>query len=463
MTPVARRQASARTASALLTAPIVPTLLRLSLPNMLAMLVVTVASIAEAAYVGRLGIAQLAGLALVFPMVMMMSMMSAGAMGGGISSAISRALGSGDEVRAESLVLHATIIGLSAGAVFTCLFLLFGPTLYSILGGSGEALAEALAYSNIVFAGTSFIWLTNTFASTIRGCGNMRVPSIALFIVAVLQIVLGGGFGLGVFPFPKLGMRGIALGLVIAYAFGAGLLAWYLLSGNARVSLRFRFADLRWEMFWDILKVGAVACVSPVQMIITIQILTRLVTYFGIEALAGYGIGARLEFILMSPVLAIGISCLPMVGMAMGAGDIARARRVVWTGGTISALSLGAVGILVALRPDLWVGLFTSNVAVLTMASLYFSWVGPCYAFFGLGLCLYFACQGSGSILGPVLAATVRLVVVACGGWWLAQSQQPPWTIFALVGLSLVAYGTWTGLAVFLTRWEQPKLRSVAP
>ncbi|MCX7172833.1 MAG: MATE family efflux transporter [Proteobacteria bacterium] len=461
MTSPVRPRPSASAASALLTAQIVPTLLRLSLPNMLSMLATALVAVAETAYVGRLGIAALAGMALVFPMVMLQQMMSAGAMGGGISSAISRALGSGDEPRAESLVLHATMIGLTTGAVFTCFFLVLGPALYSILGGSGEALAEALAYSNVVFIGASAIWLTNTLASTIRGCGNMRVPSIALFLVAALQIILGGGLGLGIFPFPKLGMRGIALGQVVAYACGAALLTWYLLSGNAKVSLRFRFADLRWEMFRDILKVGAVACIAPVQAILTILILTRLVSYFGTEALAGYGIGARLEFLLIPVVFSIGVSCVPMVGMAIGAGNVERARRVAWTGGAISALCLGVIGLLVALGPDLWAGMFTSNAAVMAMASLYFAWAGPCYAFFGLGLCLYFSSLGSGRILGPVLAATVRLFVVACGGWWLAQSQQPPWTIFALVGLSMFAYGASTAIAVFLTRWGPPKVRSV--
>ena len=441
----------------LISGPILPTLLRLSLPNMLGMLATALVAVAETAYVGRLGLLPLAGMALAFPMVMLQQMMSAGAMGGGVSSAVSRALGSGDEARAESLVLHAAVIGLGAAAFFMLVFLPFGPAIYRLLGGTGDALEQALAYSNIVFSGACFTWLTNTFASAIRGCGNMRIPSIALFLIAALQVILGGGLGLGIFPFPQLGMPGVALGQVIAYACGSGLLGWYLLSGNARV--RLRYSSLRWDMFRDILKVGALACISPLQSVLTVLILTRLVSHFGTEALAGYGIGARLEFLLIPITFSIGVSCVPMVGMAIGAGKVARARRVAWTGGAIAALSLGAVGLLVALAPDLWASLFTGNPAVLAMARLYFSWAGPFYAFFGLGLCLYFASQGSGRILGPVLAATVRLLVVAGGGWWLAQAQEPAWTLFALVGLSMFAYGASTALALWLTRWDGPRAR----
>ena len=152
----------------LLTSPILPTLARLSLPNMVAMVAGASVAIAETIYVGFLGTASLAGMAMVFPMVMLQQMMSAGAIGGGISSAISRALGSGDEARARALAAHAAVIGLVAGLGFTALYLLLGPAIYRALGGRGEALAEALAYSNIIFSGALAIWFTNTFASIPR-------------------------------------------------------------------------------------------------------------------------------------------------------------------------------------------------------------------------------------------------------------------------------------------------------
>src|SRR5256885_3055480 len=99
----------------LLASPILPTLLRLSLPNMAAMLATTLVAVAETVYVGRLGTESLAGMALVFPMVMLQQMMSSGAMGGGVSSAVARALGGGDVARAQLLVFHAAVIGTTAG------------------------------------------------------------------------------------------------------------------------------------------------------------------------------------------------------------------------------------------------------------------------------------------------------------------------------------------------------------
>lgn len=443
----------------LLVAPILPTLLRLSLPNMAGMAATALVAIAETVYAGVLGTVPLAAVALVFPMVMLQQMTSAGAMGGGISSAISRALGAGDESRARALAVHATLIGASAGLLFTAFFLSLGPSIYRLLGGQGPALQQAIAYSNVVFTGAVAVWLANTLASVVRGGGNMIVPSATLLAIALMQVIVGGSLGLGLGPFPRLGLVGIGFGQVFAYAAGALFLLWFLWSGRARVALVFEQFRARRELFADILKVGALACLSSLQTVLTVLILTRLVARFGTEALAGYGIGARLEFLLIPITFAIGVACVPLVGMAIGAANISRARRVAWTAGGLAAITIGIVGLVVAAFPDLWAPLFTTDEAVLASARSYLRWAGPAFGFFGLGLCLYFAAQGSGKVLGPVLAGTLRLALVAVGGWLLAIFAAPQWSLFALVGVSMVAYGLAAAAAIYWTPWGS---RSIA-
>ena len=443
-----------RPANPLLNAPILPTLVRLTLPNLAAMLVMAAVAIAETIYVGMLGTTQLAAIALVFPMVMLMQMLSAGAMGGGVSSAISRALGAGDGARAAALALHALTIGAVAGLVFSVLFVAFGRSIFTMLGGQGAVLEQSLVYAGVALAGAIVIWLVNTLASIVRGTGNMRVPSVAILGASALQIVLGGSLGLGIGPIPRFGLAGVASGLVVGYAAGAAALLWFLRSGRARITLRFAGVPLNREMFSDILRVGAVAAFSPLQTVLTVLILTRLVASFGTEALAGYGIGARLEFLLVPIAFAVGVACVPMVGMAIGSGDVARARRVAWTGACVSACAIGLIGLVVAAAPQVWSAHFTSDPGVLAAADLYLRLAGPAFVFVGLGLVLYFASQGAGKVLGPVLAATVRLLVIAVGGLALAINGAPAWTLFALVAVSMVAYGAATAAAVHFTPWQ---------
>jgi putative MATE family efflux protein len=445
---------AAGTQKALLAAPILPTLVRLTLPNLAAMLVLAAVAICETVYVGILGTTQLAAIALVFPLIMLMQMLSAGAMGGGVSSAISRALGAGDLGRAEALALHAVVIGAAAGLVFSVLFAAFGAPIFRILGGSGVVLSEALVYANIALTGAILTWLLNTFASIVRGTGNMRVPSLTMLAASGLQIILGGTLGLGFGPIPRFGLPGVAAGSVIAYTLAALFLLFFLRSGRGQLTLRFSAAPLQREMFIDILKVGAVSALGPLQVVLTVLILTRLVATFGTEALAGYGIGARLEFLLVPVVFAIGVASVPMVGMAIGAHDIDRARKVAWTAAGVAMAALGAIGLVVTVAPDLWSGLFTGDASVRAATNLYLRWAGPGFAFVGLGLSLYFASQGSGKVLAPVLAGTVRLLVIVFGGLWLTASDAPAWSLFALVAASMAAFGLCVAGAVYATPWD---------
>ena len=437
-------------ANTLLTSPILPTLLKLALPNTVAMFGTTLVAVAETSYIGRLGTEPLAAIALVFPFAMLTQMMSAGAMGGGVSSAISRALGAGNRERAATLALHAAMIGACGGIFFTVMMLLFGRQFFSLLGGRGHVLDEACNYSQVLFSGAIAIWLVNTLASVLRGTGDMRLPSATLIVAAIVQIVVGGTLGLGLAGLPQLGMRGVAAGQLAAFSLGAIFLSWYLISGRSRLTLNFSAFTFQRGMFIDILKVGAVSCLSPLQSVLTILIFTKILAGFGTEALAGYGMGSRLEFLLIPIAFAFGVASVPMVGMAIGAGLVTRARQVAWTAGAAAGLSVGLVGLIVAINPALWVSLFTRDPGVTAAANSYFAWAGPAFGFFGMGTCLYFASQGAAKVVGPVLASTLRLLMVGIGGWWLASSGAPAWTLFALVGGAMIVFGLSTALSIRL-------------
>ena len=234
-----------------------------------------------------------------------------------------------------------------------------------------------------------------------------------------------------------------------------------LRSGRAQISLAVRATPLQRDLLADILKVGALACISPLQTVATVLILTRLVAQFGATALAGYGIGARLEFLLIPISFAIGVASVPLVGMAIGAGLVARAKRVAWMAALLATVTLGLLGAVVAIAPGLWVDLFTRDPAVQASAGLYFGWAGPVYGLFGLGLSLYFSALGAGKVGGLVLAGTLRLGVVALGGWWLLQTSAAPGAVFALVALGMAVFGLAAALAVRVTRWGHEGLPTI--
>jgi len=156
----------------------------------------------------------------------------------------------------------------------------------------------------------------------------------------------------------------------------------------------------------------------------------------------------------VNPTLAVGMAAVPMVGMAMGAGQVARARRVAWSGGAMAAALLGVLGLVVMVWPQLWSGIFTGDPAVRAYADLYLRTVGPAFGLFGLGLVLYFASLGAGRVWAPVLAGTVRLLIVVVGGGWLMSSGLgSAQSLFILVAVAMAAYGAGTAWAVWRARW----------
>ena len=322
-------------------------------------------------------------------------------------------------------------------------------------------LAQAIGYTQIFFGGAVLPWLMNTMAGVLRGTGNMKLPSLLMLSSAACQIVLGGTLGLGLGPIPSFGMRGVAAGSLTAYLISVSVMGWYLFSGRARVVPKIRGLRIQGSMLFDILKVGAVSCFSPLQSVLTISIFTHMLAGFGTEILAGYGIGARLEFLLTSVSFAFGIASVPMIGMAVGAKRIARARRIAWTAGAVAFLSVGAIATLIAIFPDLWVNIFTDNAGVREAAQKYLATAAPMYAFIGLASSMYFSSQGAAKVLGPVLAQTARLIFIGAGGWWLSTHNATASNFFVLAAASMGVLGVLSCLSVILTRWG-PKTDPVA-
>jgi putative MATE family efflux protein len=431
----------------------VPTLLRMAAPGLLLAACQAVVAAADMHFVGRLGTHALAGIALVFPLVTLLQMLSAGAVGGGVSSATSRALGAGDFRRVRAVAVHAVVIALGAGLLFTGLLRGFGPAIYRLLGGQGPSLSQALDYSHVLFGGALLVWLANTFASLLRGTGNMLLPAVAMVLASALQVPLSAALVLGLAGLPAMGVAGAAVAYLAAFGLaGVVLLAAVL---RPRSVLRPRREDLRLRraVFADILRVGGLSSLSALQTVLTAVVLTGYVGTFGTAALAGFGVGVRLELLQLTLVFAMGQALVVLVGRAVGARHPQRGKRIAWTGALIAALPCLAIGLTVALAPGLWSSLFSADPAVRDAAGLYLRWAGPLYPVLAVGIALYFASQGAGHVLWPVLGASTRLLLVAGGGYLLVTSGAPLWSLFALIAAAMLAYATVTGIAVARARW----------
>ena len=439
----------------LLEAPIGSMLFKLAAPNVAAVLLTTASTFADVWYVGQLGTASLASLALVYPFLMLMMMMASGAIGGGVTASLSRALGRGDNEGAQSGAWHAFLIACFLGLIFTVTLGLFSRPVYAFLGGTGEALEGAVVYSMIAFGGAFLIWLFWVLAAIIRGTGDTVTPARAILVSGVAQIGLSGALTLGWGPFPSLGIAGTATAMLTCQALGAAYMAFYLIKGKGALTLSPH--TFNWRPIIDIMRVGGLGLINSAGISITVIVVTGFIGRYGTEALAGYGLGSRLELMVIPIAFGIGGAVTVAVGANFGAGNFARARRIAWTGAGTVFVFINLIGLPIAFAPGLWLDLFTADATAYSYGALYLAIAAPFYGFFAAGQTLYFACQGTGKVLLPVCVGLLRLALVATVG---ALAVYFSWQINALfmgVAAGLLTIGLGVSLCMLGRAWWPEK------
>jgi Na+-driven multidrug efflux pump len=423
-------------------------ILALAAPTALVSFLQVAGQLFETWLAARQGTAALAGWAVVLPFALLMQMMSAGAMGGGVSAAIARALGAGRREEAAALVLHAVLIALAAAALFAIPLGLAPRALLGWIGGPAAAEAGASYAAWLFGLGALPAWLANTLGSVLRGGGRhalaARVLVLAWLAYPPLAWVLVEPLGMG--------LAGIGASFALVFWVAAIAMGIVVLRGGAGFVPTLRVAPSR-EKFWRILSVGLIACLLVAIANLTTIFVTARLAGEGAAVVAGYGISARLEFLMIPLVFGVGSALTALVGRAVGGGDWAEARRLAWTGGGMSFVLAGACGLVVALFPVQFARIFTDDPVVVDVAARALASIGPAYGAFGAGMAMYFASQGAGRMRWLVAAALARFGIAVGGGALLIG----PFGIegqFVAVALGIAAYGLVTAAGVRPGVWR---------
>jgi putative MATE family efflux protein len=425
----------------LLTKPIAPTILRLAIPNATVMIVQILIGLLEVYFVSRAGVDALAGVAPVFPLVSLVVAIAQGALGGGIVTTVARALGTGRTGEASEYAWYAVLLGIPLGLATTALMVALGPTLYSHMGISGNALEIAVSYSLTIFAGAVLIWLFNLLMAVVRGTGNLQVPVIVVCGGALILVPLSPVLIFGAFGYQGLGPSGGAVAMLVYYGLGTLAYAAYLWGRFGVLKPSFRLSRLSLAPGFAVLRVGGMSAVVSATTNLTLAIVTAYVALGGVEALAGYGAASRLEFLLVPLAYGIGGPVGIVISANLGAGQTERAVSASWIGVLMAGALTELIGLVAAAFPQQWIGLFSQDPSVLQVGAEYLHRVGPFFGFFGLGYALYCVGQATRRMEASVLAALLRAAIAVLGGYaavWLKADVT--WNFFA-VALGMVAFG----------------------
>jgi putative MATE family efflux protein len=420
------------------------------------MLVQVIVSVADGVFVGRLGVDALAAIALVIPFVTLMFNVANGGMGGGVAASIARALGAGRLEEARAIVVHSLILAAGFAVGFAVLDWIFAARLFELLGGSGDALKHALSFSHVLFTGSITIWTTAFLAALLRGSGDTATPARVGLVGAFAYVPLSGVLTLGYASWPGLGVVGNAIASVLVAAGTTLFQAFAIQNGRLGFIPTWTTHRLRWSTFQEILGVGIPGCVTTLMSNLTTVVMIGLVARFGMAALAGYGIGARLEYLIGPIAFGIGSGLTTLVGVATGAKDWRRAVKVAWTGGLTAFAIIGLIGWLVAALPEIWLRLFKPDDLVAAASRSYIRHVAPFFCLFGLGLSLNFASQGAGRMTVPLLASFARMATATFVGWIVVEKTSFGLDgLFGAIALGLVVYGCLIAGSLLVRPWRE--------
>jgi putative MATE family efflux protein len=446
--PPVARPVAART-KLLLEGPVFATLLRLAAPNILNLIAFVAVITFDGFFLGKIGTDALAGASLAFPWIMLILQSTNSGMGAGVSSAVARALGAGKRETVDELAFRAFLLALALAAIYSTVMLLAAPLLFAWMGARDRMLTDALAYADVAFGGAVCITVLNLLGNAVRGTGNMSLPAGVLVGCVIAHIALSPLLIFGYGPIPALGPAGAGWGLVIPFGVGSLIMIGYLRSSRSIVHLNFRGQVPRWSLFVDILKVGVPGLINISITNLSVVVLTGIAGQFGPQTAIGYAMGARLEYIMQPIAFGFGTAIVAMVGTNWGAQRYQHARQIAWTGAATIALLCGTLGLIVAVKPGIWLGLFSDDAEVARLGAMYLRIVGPVYVCFGLGLGLFYVCQGYGRGFAAMIANGVRLLVGAGGGlaavYWLGLGATG---LFAAIAAGFCIYAALTTLAV---------------
>ncbi len=342
------------------TDPILPLIIRMSLPAMFSMMVQSLYNIVDGIYVAQLSKVALNAVSLVNPAQMIMISVNVGT-GIGVSSLISRRLGQNRYKDAENAVVHGLIIANMWWVLF-CIIGLFGSQAFCRLFTQDAALIEyGATYFRIVMIGSIFIFNAQSGEKIMQGCGNMMYTMICQLIGAVTNIILDPIMIFGRYGMPAMGVAGAAYATVIGQLFAMIATYLFLMRGNFPIKISFRGFRFHGQTIKDIFAVGLPSIIMQSIMSFTTMILNKVLIGFSDTAVGILGVYFKLQSFLFMPIFGMNQGLMPIMGYNYGARNKKRLTET-YRDGLIIAASLLFIGMIVFKAfPDTLLSIFSAD------------------------------------------------------------------------------------------------------
>ena len=313
------------TGALLIEGPVGKTLVKLTIPMIFGIVALVAFNLVDTFFVGQLGTIELAAISFTFPVVFIIGSIAMG-LGIGTSSVISRAIGEGDRHKVQRLTTDAMALSLLVVISFVVVGLLTIEPVFRLLGASPEIMPFIKQYMVIWYVGVPFVIIPMVGNSAIRATGDTKTPSIIMMAAAGVNLVMDPLLIFGIGPFPRWELAGAAVATVAARATAMVISLWVLYRREGMVTFeRPRLGEV-FQSWKKVLYIGVPASGTNLIIPMSMGVITRLVSTYGVEAVAALGVSIRIEMFALTVIMALGSVMTPFVGQNWGAGKLDRVR-----------------------------------------------------------------------------------------------------------------------------------------
>jgi len=419
----------------LVSGSIMRNLWKLALPMMVGNVLQTVFGIVDMIFVGRLGPEAIAAVSL-SGSVLFVIMAATTGVSVGTTAMVSRAIGARDRLKADRVAAQSVMLGIIVSGVLAVLGMLSSRQILLLIGARGETLVLAQSYLNIMFLGIVTVILLFLVMGIMQGAGDAKTPMKIIALSNVLNMGLDPVLIFGLLGVPALGVEGAALATVISRGVFLLVGLYILVSGMTYVGIRLDGLRIELSIMRKIVEIGIPASVNLIIRSSAGVLFITIVAMYGTVAIATYGVGMRIDSVVLMPVFGLASASSTLVGQNLGARQPERAEATAMNAAKICALILCGVGALFYVAAPQIISVFTTSPEVIAMGTEYVRVVVFSYVFMAYGMVLAMSLNGAGDTTPPLVSTAISLIVF----------QVPLALLLPRVGLGVK--GLWVSIVV---------------
>ncbi|MDP4008192.1 MAG: MATE family efflux transporter [Candidatus Peregrinibacteria bacterium] len=392
--------------------PILTSLLSLSIPIVVANILQTMYQLVDTFWVGRLGADAIAAVSITFPIIFLLI-----ALGGGLTIAgsvlVAQYKGAKNYAKVDHISAQTLLIMILISFVLTIFGYFSSSFLVSLMGAETSVAADASAYLQISFLGMIFLFGYFVFQSLMRGVGDVKTPMIIVLGTVLLNLILDPIFIMGYGPIPGFGVAGAAIVTVLTQGLAAIIGLTMLFSGKYDVRLHLKDFKPDFVQIKKIFAIGVPASAEQTTVALGLAVMIILVSSFGTDAVAAYGIGTRILSFIIIPAVGLSIATSTLVGQNIGAKKIERAERLSHVSAGVSLVVLTILGIILYFLAEPISAFFVPGETKVIQTSAHFIRImAMTFGFFGVQQTYAGSFRGAGNTLAAMVIAFVALWVL---------------------------------------------------